>query len=285
MGRWRTVIPIVLAALIALIGSFLTYRWVKIQMARAPVQSGEVLETADIAVAKVDLPWGTKLSKEHFNEQFDRSPYLKKSLPAGAFENLDDLDGRVVIVPVKQQQPVLESSLAPVSVRTGGVSAILGPGKRALAVKGDKVIGLSGFILPGNRVDVFVTLTDPKNEEEVTKLVLQDIPVLATGTEMQENSKGEPMPVDVYTLEVTPDDGEKLSLAASKGQIQLALRNPMDTETVLTEGANATDTLNSFQKVVPARPKPVNKPVKRGEKPFTRSVEVIKGNVVSGETF
>ena len=75
--------------------------------------------------------------------------------------------------------------MAPDSVTTGGVSAIVKPGKRALAVKGDKVIGLSGFIRPGNWVDVLVTITNPLNKRKITKTVLENILVLATGIEIE----------------------------------------------------------------------------------------------------
>jgi pilus assembly protein CpaB len=131
------------------------------------------------------------------------------------------------------------------------------PGKRALGVKGDTVIGISGFVLPGNRVDVLATMKRPGSQKKVTKLVLENILVLATGTEVQTNDKGEPAPVDVYTLEVTPEDGEKLALAATY---------------VLTKGATVNDTLASYKYNVKRGAKS-KRVIKR---PF--KVQVIKGN-------
>jgi pilus assembly protein CpaB len=129
------------------------------------------------------------------------------------------------------------------------------------------VLGISGFIKPGNRVDVLVTLKHGK--KETTKIVLENVLVLASGKEIQENDKGNPSPVDVYTMEVTPEEGEKLTLAASKGKtpeegekltlaaskgkLQFALRNVTDTETVLTRGATVDKTLASFRPPVPPR--------------------------------
>jgi pilus assembly protein CpaB len=205
-------------------------------------------------------------------------PFLKESLPPGYFHDPAELEGRVVIFPVKADEPVLESRLAPTSVKTGGISAVVTPGKRAIAVKGDKVIGLAGLIQPGNRVDVLVTLTDPRKDSEVTKLVLQDVPVLATGEELYKNGDGDASPVDVYTLEVTPEEGEKLSLAAAEGKLQFALRNAIDVDTVLTKGATIPRTLASFRTAVPKGKK------SRGN-PFVRKVQVIKGNKVSQKTF
>lgn len=276
MARWRIVVPILLAVCIALGGGYLASRWVHSQVAGGPAVADKDTQTQSVAVAILDLPWGTKLK----SEQLAVKPFLKDTLPPGAFSDPSALEGRVLIYPVKGNEPILESRLAPASVETGGVSAIVKPGKRALAVKGDKVIGLSGFVRPGNRVDVFVTLKDPRTDKDVTKLVLQDILVLATGEEVQKNESGDEVsPVDVYTLEVTPDEGEKLSLASTKGRLQLALRNATDVETVLTKGATIQQTLDSYKEI--RRPKRT----KRGERPPTMQVQIIKGNEVSGKTF
>jgi pilus assembly protein CpaB len=180
--------------------------------------------------------------------------------------------GRVVVLPLKAKDPVTEHNLAPLDIKTGGVAAVVKPGKRAVAVKGDKVIGLSGFILPMSRVDVMVTLKEERSKREITKTVLENILVLATGTQVQENEKGEPAPVDVYTLEVSPEEGEKLALAANKGKLQFALRNAIDAEEILTSGATVSDTLASYQK---------KKMKKVGKKWVPRrytTVETIKGS-------
>ena len=118
------------------------------------------------------------------------TPYLKESLPEGHFSKLPDITGRVLINPVRANEPITVHKLAPNSIETGGVAAVLKPGKRAIAVKGDKVIGISGFINPGNRVDVLVTIEDPKKKEDKTKTILENVLVLATGTQIQENDKG-----------------------------------------------------------------------------------------------
>ena len=86
----------------------------------------------------------------------------------------------------------------------------------------------------------------PRDKKQVTKVILENILVLATGSEIEKNEKGEPSPVDVFTLEVTPEEGEKLSLGATEGKLQLALRNAMDTEIILTGGATIPDTLESY---------------------------------------
>ena len=98
-------------------------------------------------------------------------PFLKESLPAGYVSDAASLKGRILITPLKTNEPVTEHRLAPTSVTVGGVSAVIKPGKRAIAVKGDKVIGISGFILPGNRVDVLVTMTNPNTKQMNTAVI------------------------------------------------------------------------------------------------------------------
>ncbi len=267
MKNFKTIFPVLLAFVIALSGSVFLYRFIK-EKTVAPqvvkVQSNAV----PIAVAAVDLAWGTQLTPE----MVKTAPFYEESLPAGYKTDTTALKGRVLIAPLMMGEPIAEHRLAPADIKSGGVSAILAPGKRAIAVKGDKVIGISGFINPGNRVDVLVTLKDPQSKVEKTKMVLDNIPVLATGTQIVKNEKGEPAPVDVYTLEVTPEDGEKLALAASEGKLQFALRNLIDSEKVLTSGATIAKTLASL----------TSKPAPRKKRVTSRmTVEVIKGGNTS----
>jgi pilus assembly protein CpaB len=295
MGRWKAFIPIVLALVIAAGGSLFLYRWLQIKT--QPKETVKVeTQAVPVAVAAVNIPWGTKLKRD----MIKTVPYLTESLPTGYSSDRGKLEGRVAIAALKKNEAITEAKLAPTSVEVGGVSAIVKPGMRAIAVKGDKVIGLSGFILPGNSVDVLVTLTDPRTKSEVTKTVLEKIPVLATGTEIQENDKGDPAPVDVYTLEVTPEQAEKLALAATQGKIQFALRNVTDKEPVLTRGATIPQTLSSLRAPEPSpAPKAVKK--KPGARRSTTSVrktttppkpekrfftiEIIKGDKLSKQEF
>ena len=240
MGIWKAILPIILAVFIAFVGGIFTYNWVKRQI--VPQKVAAERETVMIASAGIDFPWGSKIAKE----QLKLVPYLKETVPPGYFTDLNQLEGRVIILPIKSNEPILETKLAPASVTTGGMAAVVKAGKRAIAVKGDKVIGLAGLIRPGNVVDVLVGINDPRDKKEITKIILENILVLATGAEIQKNEKGEPSPVDVFTLEVTPEEGEKLALASSEGKLQLALRNATDTEIILTGGATVPETLESY---------------------------------------
>ena len=120
---------------------YFLYRWIEKQ--RGPKEVVQVqAEAVPVVVATADLPWGTKLTPE----MIKTSPYLKESLPTGYFAGVNDLKNRVLLMPLKINDPITEHKLAPTSIETGGVAAVIKSGKRAIAVKGDKVIGISGFI-------------------------------------------------------------------------------------------------------------------------------------------
>ena len=280
MSKWKVFIPIALALMIATGGSTFLYKWLQMKTAPQEVVQKVDAEAVNVVVAVVDLPWGTKLQKD----MLKTVPFLKESLPNGYQSDPAKLENRVVISPLKATEAVLESRLAPESVTVGGVSAVIKPGMRAIAVKGDKVIGISGFIKPGNRVDVLTTLKDPRTKQETTKMVLSNVLVLATGTEIQEKSDGKSNPVDVYTLEVDPEQGERLALSAAEGKLQFALRNNMDVDTVLTNGATIPKTLASLRGSDPK----VNTPTKVKTwvpRKRTLTVETIKGDKVGKEKF
>lgn len=291
MGKYRSVIMFGIAIFIALIATALIINWLqtKAKLREAPLQ------TQEVAVSKVYLKWGTILSKE----MIETKPFLKKSIPAGYFPDSSSLAGRVLISPVNTNEPILESKLAPTTLKTGGVAAVVSPKKRAVAVKVDKVIGVAGFIHPNNRVDVLVTLHPEKAQTAITKTVLENILVLASGPEFEAKGKEEKQsPVDVVTLEVTPEEAEKLALAATEGKILLVLRNFSDTEEILTKGmtipvllasysgySQASETKPAPAPAVAARKRPVPSKAPAKEKPKPYVVELIKGSKTSEVKF
>ena len=130
MGNWKTIAPIVISIVIAIAGTVFIYKWINLKTSPTEVVKVSA-EAVPIAVAAVDLQWGTKLKPE----MIKTAPFLKESLPVGHFTRTEDLNNRVVIAQLKKGEPVVEHRLAPESVQTGGVSAVLEPGKRAVAGK------------------------------------------------------------------------------------------------------------------------------------------------------
>lgn len=286
MQKSRPILLMAGAVIVALVTSIMAYNWLA-KEARVKETS---LQTRPVAVAVVDLPWGTALGKEMIKTTL----FLKGSLPEGeCFADAASLAGKVLVMPVKANEPILRSRLAPDSVATGGVAAVVDPNKRAMAVKVDKVIGVSGFVHPGNRVDVLVSLQKvEKNSTPITKIVLQNIPVLATGTDIEQKGRNEkPVQVDVITLELTPEEAEKLALATSEGKIQLALRNYNSSDQVSTRGETISSLLSGQAvRTAPAvRPgakrTSAPKPVMVAKQDPTIDIEVFRGSDKSVKTF
>jgi pilus assembly protein CpaB len=298
MGKYRSVMLLGLAVIVALITSLLIYGYLQ----RKGKAQERVIETQPVVVAAADLSWGTALT----NEMLKKVDFLKGSLTGGFFPDPSSLVGRVLIYPVKANEPIFESRLAPMDVKVGGVAAVITPQKRAVAVKVDKVIGVSGYIHPGNRVDVLITLGAGRTYAPVTKTILENVLVLAVGSETKEKKGFEEKssPTDVITLEVTPGEAEKLALAVTEGRLQLSLRNFSDTENVVTQGTTLSTLLGSYSqgstkeaRPVARREVEVRKPVSQGatppavekkvefEKPAAFTVELIKGSKVSEVKF
>ena len=273
MRNYKPWISLGLAFIVAFITSLLIYNYLQKNTKIVEVK----LETLSVATALADIGWGTRITKEMIKPV----DFLKATAPPGCFSDADSLVGRVAIYPIKANEPILDSRLAPDNIKAGGVAAVVSQKKRAVAVKVDKVIGVSGFIHHGNRVDVLVTLPTGKNSEPITKTVLENILVLTVGPELEKKGKDEkPSDVDVITLEVTPEEGEKLALAVNEGKLQLALRNFSDTESVLTRGVTIPGLLASYSLGGPvggSSPK-VEHPV---QKPRPYTVELVKGSKVT----
>jgi pilus assembly protein CpaB len=161
-----------------------------------------------------------------------------------------------------------------------------------VAVKVDKVIGVSGFIHPGSRVDVLITMGTGRASLPVTKIVLENLLVLAVGPETKEKKGLEERAssTDVITLEVTPEEAEKLAMAAVEGKIQLALRNFNDMENVSTSGVTIASLLGSSPhhgfvretKGVPQKETEVRKPVSQPPLPPPVTEEKVEGKKPSG---
>jgi pilus assembly protein CpaB len=287
MIKNKPVVILGLGIFIALVVAVASYSYLQ----RKTAVQVQAVDTQPLIVAALDMPWGEVLSTSTVKVQY----YLKASLPPGGFTEPSQVAGRTLLYPVVVGEPILESKLAPKTAQAGGVGAIITPKKRAMAVKVDKVIGVSGFIRPGNRVDVLVTISQ-KGEASVpiTKTVLENVLVLATGSEMEKGAKQEkPAVVDVITMEVTPEEGEKLALSATEGKLQMALRNSTDAAEVATKGTTIPALLASYSdpappKLAKAAVKPASsRPAPRQEAPKSAvfSVELIKGATVSNHKF
>jgi len=204
-----------------------------------------------VAVAKVQIPLGTKIVAE----QVTVVQFPKESTPDGTFESPDKLVGRVAVMNIPAREPITESRLAPEGT-AAGLSAVIPEGYRAMTVKVDDAAGISGFIMPGAFVDVVVVI-DPREgsgmQDPISKIVLQNIKVLANGQNIDKpENQREANSVKAVTLQVTPEQAEKLALASNEGKLQLVMRNQIDQGDEQTKGVNKRELITGSDRAMPA---------------------------------
>jgi pilus assembly protein CpaB len=175
------------------------------------------------------------------------------TVPSGYVRSVKDAVGRGVITPLAENEPLLDSKMSTKDAG-GGLPIIIRDGMRAMSVRVDEIIGVAGFVLPGTRVDVLLTLDKNSDRpQSITKTLLQNVQTLAAGQSVTRDKEGKPQTVTVITLLVSPDNAELLALASKEGRLQLALRNTLDTLAVSTNGARA-DKLSPSGNSAPNRP-------------------------------
>lgn len=206
-----------------------------------------------IAVAKVAIPIGSKI----IAEQIMVVQFPKESTPDGAFDSPEKLAGRVAVMNIGAREPITEARLAPEGT-AAGLAAVIPEGYRAMTVKVDDAAGISGFIMPGTMVDVVVTI-DPREgsgmQDPISKIVLQNIKVLANGQNIDKpENEREANSVKAVTLQVLPEQAEKLALASTEGKLQLMMRNQIDQGDEQTKGINKRSLLSGDAAVTPPEP-------------------------------
>ena len=228
MARKRLYTVLLLAMTVGAMFAFGTYRYVQAQPERTVTMA-----TTPVMVAASNLNLGAALRAEDLRA----IDWPTESLPAGVFSTPNDLVGRGLIQPVTQNEPILPGKLAPVGAGAG-LPPIIPDGMRALSVRVNDVIGVAGYVLPGTRVDVLVTVSPTQQMQDMTsKVILTNVQVLAAGTRIERDAEQDkPISVSVVTLLVDPLQAEALTLAATEGKIQLALRNPLDATMPPTPG-------------------------------------------------
>ena len=229
MTRIRVFIVLVLAITAGGAFAFGTYNYVQ----NLPTQTATI-PTKPVVVAASDLDIGAELTRD--NIRIIQWP--ANAVPANVISDPKDVVGRGLILPMIQNEPFLPMKLA--SAEAGaGLPPAIPPGLRALSIKVNEVIGVAGYVLPGTRVDVLVTVSPGQGGQGdmTSKVILTNVQVLAAGTKIdRETDKNKPIAVSVVTLLVSPEEAERLTLASTEGKIQLALRNPLDKETPATRG-------------------------------------------------
>lgn len=284
MRNTRALVMIVISIVLGLAAVLMAARWVAQQA--SPVNANKVI------VATKDIDVGTRLSAE----MVKAVDWPAGNMPQGAFNDFQQLkdpqtqEARVLKQGVQKDEPILESRLSPLGTK-GGLSAVINEGKRAISVRVNDVIGVAGFALPGNYVDVLVNTVDDSargqgKERSISKIVLEHILVLAAAQEVSQ-SETKPKDVKAVTLEVTPAQAEKIDLARSVGTLSLVLRNQMDTKPTVTTGMTKQELLSGAAvepRTVVKNVVVYRKAADKKERPKEK-VELIKGTSKSSNEF
>jgi pilus assembly protein CpaB len=276
----RLVTVFVFALIVAGAASLVLYRLVSAKMSSHPTQPQKKL----VAAVHV-LEIGTLIKAEDV-KLID----WPGNLPTGAIQTIDAAIGRGVISPIYDSEPLVENRLAQRGAGAG-LAATIPTGMRAVALRVNDLVGVSGFVLPGMHVDIIISGNPPgnmgANTGTMSKTILQNIQVLSAGPKFQRDEEGKPISAAVVNLLVTPDQAETLSLASNEMRIQLVLRNPLDKDLAKTQGtatANLFTGMTGVPAVQPAveyRPRRVSHPQALSETAVAHSdpilVEVITG--------
>jgi pilus assembly protein CpaB len=275
---------LILAVVIGLAAAVYAASWV--------AQRGNIASTK-VVVAAVDIELGSKINPQ----MLTTSDWPSDAVPPGAFKDVKDLQDRVVRASVLRGEAIVDRKLSPVGTQ-GGLSAVIAEGKRAMTVRVNDVVGVAGFALPGNYVDVMVNAQQERGKGEsgsqVSMTVLEQVLVLAVAQEAGRDET-KPKVVSAVTLELSPGDAEKLDLARSVGTLSLVLRNQLDKKTVATSGVTKAELLGLKQVAsvqAPLAAKPVQAVLRRTQPralpvslPPAACVEVIRNGLRALDCF
>ena len=260
MKNTRALLMILVSLLLGLAAVAAAGKWINEQTR---------VDALTILVAVRDIDAGTRLMPD----MLKKADWPRGNIPIGAFHDIEALQNRVLKSHLVTGEPVLEAKLAPIGT-AGGLSGVIAEGKRAITVRVNDVIGVAGFALPGNLVDILVSAKD-ENQKPFSKLVLEQILVLAVAQDVGRDDT-KPKVVTAVTLEVSPEQAEILDLARSIGTLSLALRNQVDGQHIDTHGRRISDLLK--QQPMPTKAAPAEqKIVYRSRGPQYESVAIIRG--------
>jgi len=262
--QYRTIIVMAVAVATAALASFGVYT----ALQRMPVRQVEV-GTVNVVVAAEPLEVGTQLRRE----QLKVIGWPVKNQVPGAFADPNDVIDRGVIETINVNEPVTSRKVASKELGAG-LSPVIPQGMRALSIRVNDVISVAGYVVPGTRVDVLVTVRAQAAtaNEPMSRTVVSNLQVLTAGTRIdtEKGKDGKPQPVTVVTLAVVPEDAEKIALAQSEGTLSLALRNPLDVDPTKTNGVKLVNLMRGG-----LTPEPEVNPVTRKVKPRPAPAPVV----------
>ena len=219
----RTLIVVAVAIVAATVASYGTFR----ALSRAPEKPVE-LPTKKAVVAAKQLPLGTLITRETIK----LVDWPAQTPLQGGFSTIDEVVDRGLITSVVENEPIIETKLAPKEAGAG-LSPTIKTGMRAISIAVNVVIGVAGFVVPGSRVDIVVILKPTTGGDTLSRVVVSNVPVLSAGTRYDQDearTDGKAIRSTVVTVMVDPLDADRIALAQSQGEMMLTLRHPLDSE-------------------------------------------------------
>ena len=206
--------------------------------------------TAPVVIASRDINEGESIDRIAVSV----AQWPVATVPVGAYGRIDSVAGRVARVAIFTGEPLVPGRLAPEGT-TAGLITKISPGKRAFPIRVNDVSGIAGMIPVNSRVDVVLTTT-LTNGMRTAKTFMSNMRVLAMQNAVHQSEDGRPIPATVATIEVTPEESERLLVAQSQGTIQLTLRGYGDPDSVVTKGATSADVERAFRNApAPTQPR------------------------------
>jgi pilus assembly protein CpaB len=230
--------------------------------------------TAPVVIAQKDMAEGSSIDRMSLVV----AQWPVGTIPAGAFTSIDSIVGRVTRVTVFKGEALVPGRLAPDGAGPG-LEVKITPGKRAMSFRVNDVSGIAGLIQANSRVDMVVVIDGGADKGgRVARVFMENMRILAMSTVTQRSEDGRPIAAAVATVEVTPNEGERLTIATTQGQIQLMLRGYGDPDSAKTRGAPTSQIVSNLRRATAVRlaPQPMVMPP-RPPKPDTAVVKIFRG--------
>jgi pilus assembly protein CpaB len=275
--RSRHLVVLMVAVVTATIASFAVYKLIS----GMPARAAEARQL--VVVAARSMAIGTELAVADVKVV----SWPAESPITGAVGDVSSVVNRGLLTAVLENEPLTANKLASAGAG-GGLPPAIPRGMRAMSVRVNDVIGVAGFVVPGTRVDVLVTIR--RSSDSMTRTAASNVQVLTAGTRLDQGKPESDAKTanasTVVTLMVSPQDAERIALAQAEGDIMLVLRNPLDTEPVMTSGVKTASLLGTEEAPVsppvvkayaPRRATVVDPPPVKDIEPAPRKVEAIRG--------
>lgn len=235
----RPIIFVLLAGVAALVAAMVVYSALKKREAQI---DEAMVKSVSVVVAAKDLPIGSKID----GSSVKLVRWSKDDMPPGAFTDTGPLMNQFTRTSFVTNEPIIGDRLFSGDKNAGVLPLLIPSGMRAISVPVDEVSDISGFVLPHSRVDLLVSVANSQNgNQPFSKIVLQNVEVLAVAQEIENVNADKPEVVRVVTLLVTPDQAERVVLATHEGPLRMAMRNYEDKKIVDTEGVDMNELLRS----------------------------------------